>query len=205
MWRHKCGATILNNNTLLTATFCIDDLPNYNQIIVGKYDLNDNSTEYQQLLNINRTFFHPDFGISVYYDIAIIKTNEVIQFSDAVQPICLPYKPSVDENFRKNLAVDIVGWSWEEEKIEEFNILGKTNYAPEYEQHDFSHCDFLDYDDSEEIENNLFQSDLQHVRLKVFGKEKCNQNIDSVGIKIPEMMKITLTCAGTDVRFFFGI
>ena len=87
MWRHKCGATILNNKTLLTATFCIDDLTDYNQIIVGKYDLNDNNTKYQQLLNINRTFFHPDFdNVTVYYDIAIIQINEVIQFSDAVQP-----------------------------------------------------------------------------------------------------------------------
>ena len=200
IWRHKCGATILNNNTLLTATFCIDDLPENNQIIVGKYDLNDTFTKYQQLLNINRTFFHPDFdNVTVYYDIAIIKTNEVIQFTDAVQPICLPYKPSDNENFRKNHAVDIIGWSWEEEKIEEFNTLGKSKHTLEYEQHDFSHYDFLDYyDDSEEIQNNLFQSDLQHVHLKVFAKEKCNQYIDSVGIK----MKSTLTCAGRDVRFF---
>ena len=211
MWRHKCGATILNNKTLLTATFCIDDLTDYNQIIVGKYDLNDNNTKYQQLLNINRTFFHPDFdNVTVYYDIAIIQTNEVIQFTDAVQPICLPYEPSADENFRKNLAVDIVGWSWEEEKIEEFKNLGKKKYISEYEEHDYDEYeehdydgyDYHDYDDSEEIKNILFQSDLQHVRLKVFGKEKCNQNIDSIGIKIPELMKSTLTCAGTDVRFF---
>ena len=123
----------------------------------------------------------------------------MIRFSDAVQPICLPYKPSADENYRKNLAVDIIGWSWEEEKIEEFNTLGKSKHTLEYEQHDFSHYDFLDYyDDSEEIQNNLFQSDLQHVHLKVFAKEKCNQYIGSVGIK----MKSTLTCAGRDVRFF---
>ena len=47
IWRHKCGATILNNNTLLTATYCIVDLPDNNQIIVGKYDLNDTFTRYQ--------------------------------------------------------------------------------------------------------------------------------------------------------------
>ena len=204
MWRHKCGATILNNNTLLTATFCIDDLPENNQIIVGKYDLYDNSTKYEQLLHINRTFFHPDFdNVTVYYDIAIIKTKEVIEFTDAVQPVCLP---SADENFRKNLAVDIIGWSWEEEKIEEFNTLRKSKHTLEYEQHDFSRYDFLDYyDDSEEIQNNLFQSDLQHVHLKVFAKEKCDQYIGSVGIKIPELMKSTLTCAGRDVRFLFTI
>ena len=67
MWRHKCGATILNNNTLLTATFCIDDLSYCNQIIVGKYDLNDNNSKYQQLLNISRIFFHPNFdNVTVY-------------------------------------------------------------------------------------------------------------------------------------------
>ena len=199
IWRHKCGATILNNNTLLTATFCIDDLPENNQIIVGNYDLNDTFTKHHQLLNINRTFFHPDFdNVTVYYDIAIIKTNEVIQFTDAVKPICLPYKPSADENFRKNLAVDIVGWSWEEEKIEEFNNLGKKRYISEYEEHDSDDIDYHNSGDSEETENDLFQSDLQHVHLKVFAKEKCNQYIDSVGIK----MKSTLTCAGRDVRFF---
>ena len=141
IWRHKCGATILNNNTLLTATFCIDDLPDNNQIIVGKYDLNDTFTRYQQLLHINRTFFHPNFdNVTVYYDIAIIQTNEVIKFSDAVRPICLPYKPSVDENFRKNLAVDIVGWSCEEENIKEFNYISVRN--------DASHYDYPDYDGS---------------------------------------------------------
>ena len=58
------------------------------------------------------------------------------------------------------------------------------------------------YDGSGGIENNLVHN-LQHIRLKFFVKEKCNQNIDSVGIKTPEMIKTTLTCAGTDVRFFF--
>ena len=59
--------------------------------------------------------------------------------------------------------------------------------------------------DSEEIENNLFQSDLKHIPFKVFAKEKCNQKIESVGIKMPEMMKSTLTCAGTDVRFLYQL
>ena len=104
----------------MTTTYCIDDLPENYQIIVGKYDLYDNSTKYEQLLHINRTFFHPDFdNVTAYYDIAIIKTKEVIEFTDAVQPVCLP---SADENFRKNLAVDIIGWSWEEEKIEEQSL-----------------------------------------------------------------------------------
>ena len=142
------------------------------------------------MLNINGTFFHPNFdNVNVYYDIAIIKTKEVIEFTDAVQPICLPTTPSKDENFRKNHTVDIVGWSFEEEKIKE-TIEEDT---PEYEHHDYE-C---------EINDNSFQSDLQHIRLKVFSKEKCNQYIGSVGIKIPEMMKSTLTCAGTDVRFLY--
>ena len=163
----------------MTASFCIDDLPDNNKIIVG-----------QQLLYIKRTFLHPDFdNVTIYYDIAIIETNEVIQFSNTVMPICLPAKPSKDENLRKNLTVDIVGWSFEEEKIKETI----EEDEPEYEFHDYEF----------EINDNSFQSDLQHVRLKVFGKEKCNQNIDNVGNKIPEMMKSTLTCAGTDVRFFY--
>ena len=212
MWRHKCGATILNNNTLLTATFCIDDLPDNNQIIVGKYDLNDTFTKYPSLNISNCSISMEHFStliliMSLYMNIAIIKTNEVINFTDAVQPICLPYKPSVNENLRENHAVDIVGWSWEEEKIEEFKNLSKKRNISEYEEdyvypdYDYYEASGWLYDYHEETENILVHN-LQHICLIAFVKEKCNQNIDDVGIKIPEIIKTTLTCAETDVRFF---
>ena len=42
-WQHQCGATILNKRTLLTAGFCVDKESEYNQIIVGRYNLNVNN------------------------------------------------------------------------------------------------------------------------------------------------------------------
>ena len=74
------------------------------QIRIGSTILAANS--YQITVEVINSSAHPNYTKGVgYYDIAILET-EIIEFTDFIQPICLP---SVDEEY-DGKAVELVGW-----------------------------------------------------------------------------------------------
>ncbi|XP_041976362.1 venom serine protease-like [Aricia agestis] len=91
----KCGATIISPSYLVTAAHCVvNKSPNDIGVIVGEHNTSTGTeTTATQGFLVKTITIHPQFTQSNYdYDIAILAINGQMTFSDAVGPVCLPFK-----------------------------------------------------------------------------------------------------------------
>lgn len=102
---HRCGGSVLNNRFVLTAAHCTDgDMsePSNLIIVVGAlYPLGGGIP-----FNVDKVVQHPGWDIEkILHDISLLRSAEIIAFSDLVQPIALPkyYTPA-------NTKVVMSGW-----------------------------------------------------------------------------------------------
>ena len=80
-------------------------------VLVGDNLLNETHDDtFVQELNIESVDFHPNYDNKAYFDVAIITTQEIIDFNHKVQPICLPKKPVAYVDNREGDLVTITGW-----------------------------------------------------------------------------------------------
>ncbi|XP_060575863.1 uncharacterized protein LOC132733271, partial [Ruditapes philippinarum] len=128
-WIHWCGGTIINNEWILSAAHCFDDLiGNYDglnaklnfkdvRVIVGDHDLTIHD-EYEEMFHIEYIVKHWNYSeFERNYsnnDIALlkIKSTSGISFNDYIQPACLP------EEFTQLLSepkCEVSGWGTEGE------------------------------------------------------------------------------------------
>ncbi|XP_023238610.1 chymotrypsin-like elastase family member 2A [Centruroides sculpturatus] len=112
-FRHKtkCGGTIINENWILTAAHCLEDVstPEFYVIWLGKFDVSKRE-DGAILRNISKYVVHPDFNIdTMKNDIALLKLSKPIDFEgnhSHITPICL-----ADENFTvDNRFCVATGW-----------------------------------------------------------------------------------------------
>ena len=67
--------------------------------------------------NIREVKTHPEYdGVSktFYFDVAIVKVDEELQFSSRISPICLPDSPS--EHPGTGLGITVQGWGTTERR-----------------------------------------------------------------------------------------
>ncbi|KAG7202863.1 hypothetical protein KM043_010013 [Ampulex compressa] len=100
---HFCGGSILNKCWILTAAHCVDWHGQTSVFaVVGTNTLTFGGIYYRS----ERIIIHPDYNAYLQNDIALIKVNEPISYSDYVRPIPLP---SYDISTPGQLAV-VSGW-----------------------------------------------------------------------------------------------
>ncbi|XP_055641020.1 ovochymase-2-like isoform X2 [Toxorhynchites rutilus septentrionalis] len=113
----KCGGTLIWFNFVLTAAHCAIDPDNRAPDVVRFGDLNILTAEgdkYAQQLKIAAIFRHPLHRFTAYYhDIALLKLERHVSFSEVVFPACL----WMDEEVRFDI-LEAAGW-------------GRTGYAQE--------------------------------------------------------------------------
>ncbi|XP_020282728.1 venom serine protease 34-like [Pseudomyrmex gracilis] len=106
-----CGATIISQQHLLTAAHC---LTNRNAssvgVIVGEHDVTTGAeSNATQLYTVFKFVLHPLYNNeTLENDIAVIRVNSIISFSEEVGPVCLPFQHQSD-SFAGNF-VDLLGW-----------------------------------------------------------------------------------------------
>jgi len=98
-WEHLCGGTIIKNRWIITAAHCIAesgiqvDHNNPGQkwkVVLGLQTLSLQESAQQKFLSKIVIHPHYKFNIVTKIDIALLKLNEPVTFTDYIQPACLP-------------------------------------------------------------------------------------------------------------------
>ncbi|XP_011190157.1 trypsin-1 isoform X1 [Zeugodacus cucurbitae] len=127
---HFCGASILNEQWLVTAGHCVcnglNKIFHASQIqgVIGLHSisqyLNGNSAEKSTPIRINfkRIIPHPKYECTnVKNDIALLQLEEPLKFTERVKPICVSVENPLIE-YENQLAI-VSGWGWTNENQEE--------------------------------------------------------------------------------------
>lgn len=106
---HSCGGAILNANTILTAAHCFDLLSEYNPI--DRWSVRVGSSYLQRdgsLHQVVEAKIHEQFvSETLDYDIALIKVEPPIEFSEAVRPVVVA---SNRDELHAGDVVQVSGW-----------------------------------------------------------------------------------------------
>lgn len=95
-----CGGTLLNNQFILTAAHCLYKAVKV-QVDLGSLEMNniEEVGRKSYFADEKQMFVHPNYDHpTLREDIAIIRLNEQVIFSDVIQPVAFPNECSVAEN-----------------------------------------------------------------------------------------------------------
>ncbi|XP_070534303.1 uncharacterized protein [Ptychodera flava] len=106
----SCGGSIINEEWILTAAHCMEDVSPGNIIaVMGVSDLRDTSAMRRAERRISEIHVHTEYiSFNLHNDLALLKLVEPLEFSDYVRPVCLP--PSGDDALVQGLPCSTTGW-----------------------------------------------------------------------------------------------
>ena len=95
---HFCGASIFDQNHVITAAHCVEVVisePENVALRFGEWKLDQD--EPQEALRHSTAFYmHPQYNpFTLENDIALITLDETLEFTNSIQPICLTVQPVV--------------------------------------------------------------------------------------------------------------
>uniref|UniRef100_A0A3Q2DSZ4 ST14 transmembrane serine protease matriptase n=1 Tax=Cyprinodon variegatus TaxID=28743 RepID=A0A3Q2DSZ4_CYPVA len=108
---HACGASIISDRWLLSAAHCFK-FSHEHGLQANWITYSGLQSQYEpekaQMRKVKRIILHPSYDqVTSDYDIALLKLSEPLEFSNTVQPICLPASSHV---FPPGMTCSITGW-----------------------------------------------------------------------------------------------
>lgn len=109
---HACGASILSDRYILSAAHCFVSHSQENLVAANWQSYSGMQDQWKhdgvQRRSIRRIIPHPDYNQMTFdYDIALLELSEPLEFSNTIQPICLPSSSHV---FPAGVSCWVTGW-----------------------------------------------------------------------------------------------
>ncbi|XP_026227487.1 suppressor of tumorigenicity 14 protein homolog isoform X1 [Anabas testudineus] len=109
---HTCGASIISDTWLLSASHCFVTNDPANHVASNWLTYSGMQDQYKQdgvqRRAVKRIISHPNYSHMTFdYDIALLELSEPLQFTNTIQPICLP---SPSHIFPAGMSCWVTGW-----------------------------------------------------------------------------------------------
>ncbi|KAJ8347859.1 hypothetical protein SKAU_G00264480 [Synaphobranchus kaupii] len=122
--RHVCGASLIDREWLISAAHCVYGknmlLSNW-KVLLGLHSQGDPPSLHTEARQVDRIIFNKIYNRRTKDgDIAMMHLETPVNFTDYIQPICLPDN---DEQFEPGRKCFIAGWGTEQ--LPEYNITAR--------------------------------------------------------------------------------
>jgi len=107
-----CGGTVISNQWIMTAAHCIEDREKPFTVKLGVFNKYKNDEPGEVVSVVSDIVPHPNFNFSASccapYDIALLKLEKPVEYTDHITPICLPN--AEDKDAKAGTEAILTGW-----------------------------------------------------------------------------------------------